>query len=297
MGDTIAQTRFENVFKTYSDPLLVGGNTPRSGEDSMKLQELMELCTNLQKKVLDLEKAKTAQDSEITKLKKRVKKLERRNKSRTLGLKRLRKVGSARMIISSKDECLGEEDASKQGRKIDDIDADKGVTLVDETQGRYDDAQMFDTDVFGDEEVFVAKQNENVVEEVSTAMVIVSAASEILTVIINELTLAQTLAELKSTRSLRLPTQGISFREPSEATTTTTTTTTTPAASKPPHDKGNGIMVEELVKLKKKDQISFDEEVTDKLQAEFDEEARLARKEAEKLEQANIAFISSWDDC
>ncbi|GJV93191.1 hypothetical protein Tco_1541004 [Tanacetum coccineum] len=43
-------------------------------------------------KVLDLEKAKTAQDSEIASLKKKVKKLERRNKSRTLGLKSLRKV-------------------------------------------------------------------------------------------------------------------------------------------------------------------------------------------------------------
>ncbi|GKD85137.1 hypothetical protein Tco_1356291 [Tanacetum coccineum] len=44
-------------------------------------------------KVLDLEKAKTSQDSEIASLKKNVKKLEKRNKSRTPGLKRLRKVG------------------------------------------------------------------------------------------------------------------------------------------------------------------------------------------------------------
>ncbi|GKA35511.1 retrovirus-related pol polyprotein from transposon TNT 1-94 [Tanacetum coccineum] len=127
---------------------------------------------------------------------------------------------------------------------------------------RYNDAQMFDTDVFGDEEVFVANQNGNVVEEVSTASVIVSAAattvcaaSEIPIVTIDELTLAQTLAELKSTRSLRLPTQGIYFREPSEAATTTTTTT--PAAPKPPKDKGK---------------------------AEFDEEARLAIEEVEKFQ-------------
>ncbi|GJV24210.1 hypothetical protein Tco_1376905 [Tanacetum coccineum] len=33
---------------------------PQSGEDSMQLFELMNLCTNLQEKVLDLEKAKTA---------------------------------------------------------------------------------------------------------------------------------------------------------------------------------------------------------------------------------------------
>nr|GEU61746.1 uncharacterized mitochondrial protein AtMg00810-like [Tanacetum cinerariifolium] len=42
-----------------------------SGEDRMKLNELMNLCTNLQKYVLDLEKAKTAQAKEIANLKKR----------------------------------------------------------------------------------------------------------------------------------------------------------------------------------------------------------------------------------
>ncbi|GJU24098.1 hypothetical protein Tco_1162719 [Tanacetum coccineum] len=41
-----------------------GGNTLRS-EDILKLNELMELCTNLQKKVLDLEKTKTTQANEI----------------------------------------------------------------------------------------------------------------------------------------------------------------------------------------------------------------------------------------
>ncbi|GJU09230.1 hypothetical protein Tco_1125660 [Tanacetum coccineum] len=58
----------ENVPTISNDPLL-------SGEDRLKLTELMDLCTNLQKKVLDLEKAKTIQDSEIASLKKRVKKL------------------------------------------------------------------------------------------------------------------------------------------------------------------------------------------------------------------------------
>ncbi|GJU42142.1 uncharacterized mitochondrial protein-like protein [Tanacetum coccineum] len=57
---------YENVPTTSNDPLL-------SGEDRLKLTELMDLCTNLQKKVLDLEKAKTAQDSEIASLKKKVK--------------------------------------------------------------------------------------------------------------------------------------------------------------------------------------------------------------------------------
>ncbi|GKD65996.1 hypothetical protein Tco_1308104 [Tanacetum coccineum] len=69
MGDTIAQTRFENASKLSNDPLLARGNTLQSGEDSLKLKELMELCTNLQTRVLDLEKTKTTQAEEIVSLK------------------------------------------------------------------------------------------------------------------------------------------------------------------------------------------------------------------------------------
>ncbi|GKE24126.1 hypothetical protein Tco_1435638, partial [Tanacetum coccineum] len=76
----------ENVPTTSNDPLL-------SGEDRLKLTELIDLCTNLQKKVLDLEKAKTDQNT--------------------------------RRVESSCEASLGDqEDASKQGRKIADIDAD-----------------------------------------------------------------------------------------------------------------------------------------------------------------------------
>ncbi|GKD21148.1 hypothetical protein Tco_1222851, partial [Tanacetum coccineum] len=99
---------------------------PLSGKDSMKLYELMLLCTNLQKQVLDLEKAKDAQAKEIADLKKRVQKLERKNKSRTTGLHRLRKVGESRRVKSTEDkESLGDhEDASKQGMSIEYIDKD-----------------------------------------------------------------------------------------------------------------------------------------------------------------------------
>ncbi|GKD56783.1 hypothetical protein Tco_1290170 [Tanacetum coccineum] len=56
-------------------------------------------------------------------------------------------------------------------------------------------------------------------------------------------------------------------------------------------------MIEEPVKpMKKKVQIMLDEEATLKLQAEFDEEERLAREKAEKVKEANIALIETWDD-
>ncbi|GJS16558.1 hypothetical protein Tco_0411030 [Tanacetum coccineum] len=122
---------------------------PPSGEDRMQLAELMSLYTNLQEKVLDLEKTKTAQAKEITSLKKRVKQLEKRRKSRTSGLRRLRKVGSSTRVKSSNDASLGaQEDASKQGRKIKDLDADAEVTLVNVTQEINDDNPMFDIDEF-----------------------------------------------------------------------------------------------------------------------------------------------------
>ncbi|GKA96925.1 hypothetical protein Tco_0824819, partial [Tanacetum coccineum] len=115
------------------------------------------------KNVLDSEKAKTAQDSEIASLKKKVKKLERRNKSRLPGSK---------------------------GRKIADIDADVEVTLIDETQGRNDDNLMFDTSVSDEQEVEVEKV-------VSTAEVTTESAT---TTTVDELTLAQTLIEIKAAK-------------------------------------------------------------------------------------------------
>ncbi|GJX38220.1 putative ribonuclease H-like domain-containing protein [Tanacetum coccineum] len=47
-------------------------NLPLSGKDNIQLSELMILCTNLKKQVLDLEKAKDAQAKEIAHLKKMV---------------------------------------------------------------------------------------------------------------------------------------------------------------------------------------------------------------------------------
>nr|GEW92963.1 hypothetical protein [Tanacetum cinerariifolium] len=61
-------------------------------------------------------------------------------------------------------------------------------------------------------------------------------------------------------------------------------------------DKGKGILVEETVKPKKKDQIRLDEEAALKLQAEFDEEQRLVREKAKKEQKANIALMEEWND-
>ncbi|GJX39709.1 hypothetical protein Tco_0253012 [Tanacetum coccineum] len=85
-----------NIIRTQStailnEPIPYGTgsvNTLGSGEDIMKLNELMEICTRLSERVLALENIKTAQDLEIINLKKRVKKLEKKKKARTPQLKR-----------------------------------------------------------------------------------------------------------------------------------------------------------------------------------------------------------------
>nr|GFB62070.1 hypothetical protein [Tanacetum cinerariifolium]GFB95958.1 hypothetical protein [Tanacetum cinerariifolium] len=110
--------------------------------------------TITQTRVIDLEKTKTTQALEIDSLKRRVKKLEKKQRSRSYKLKRLYKVGLSSRVESFDDnEDLG-EDASKQERKIHDIDADEDIILVNDQ----DDEQMFDADQdLGGKEVFVAK--------------------------------------------------------------------------------------------------------------------------------------------
>nr|GEZ61230.1 hypothetical protein [Tanacetum cinerariifolium] len=51
--------------KSSSKGTDLGVNTPQSDKNSLKLKELMELCTNLQNRVLDLETTKATQAMEI----------------------------------------------------------------------------------------------------------------------------------------------------------------------------------------------------------------------------------------
>ncbi|GJX59659.1 putative reverse transcriptase domain-containing protein [Tanacetum coccineum] len=200
----------ESVPTHSNDPLL-------SGKDRLKLNELLELCTSLSQRVLALATTKTNQALEIDSLKRRVKKLEKKKGSRTHRLKRLFKVGRSAQVVSSEDEGLGaQEDASKQGRKNVDLDADAEVTLIDETQGRNDDNLMFDTGVFDEQEVEVEKV-------VSTVEVTTASAT---TTTVDELTLAQTLIEIKAAK-------------PKVVTTAATTTTT--AVTRP---KARGVVVQ-----------------------------------------------------
>ncbi|GJS63811.1 hypothetical protein Tco_0678375 [Tanacetum coccineum] len=67
-----------------------------------------------------------------------------------------------------------------------------------------------------------------------------------------------------------------------------------PSSSK---DKGKGIMIEPEVPLKRKDQISLDEQIARDIQAKLDAELIEEQKQARKQQQeANIALIVSWEN-
>nr|GEW02607.1 hypothetical protein [Tanacetum cinerariifolium] len=271
----------EAVHKELGDILVWAATTASSLEakhDSgggLRCQETVRDTTS-QTRVLDLEITKTTQRNEIDSLKRRVKKLKRINRSRTHKLKRLYKVSlTARVESSDNEEILG-KDASKQG-KIDAIDADEDITLVNDAE-----KEMFDVDDLGGEEVFVAGKNDNVVEEVVNAAQVSTTTTTII-ITTKEITLAQALKALKNSK---LKLKGIIFQDPYKYTTTI-------ISSQQSQDKGKRVMIEEHVKSNKTDQIRLDEEASLKLQAEFDEEERLARERVEKEQEANISLIET----
>ncbi|GJY59214.1 hypothetical protein Tco_0459106 [Tanacetum coccineum] len=216
----------------------------QSGKDRLQLTELMSLCTSLQEKVLDLEKEKTAQAKEIASLKKR-------------------------------------------GRKIDDLDDDDEVTLIDETQERNDEEMLFDVqdDLQGEEVVAekkVAEKEVSAADPVTTAGEVVTTANVEVTTTsaptttIDELTLSQTLIEIKAAK-------------PKVVIIAATTTTTT-------RPKARGVVVQDPTFQRRKIKLHLDEDIGSELHAE--EQAELERMQKEKVAQeeaSRAAIIEELD--
>nr|GEV89126.1 putative ribonuclease H-like domain-containing protein [Tanacetum cinerariifolium] len=129
---------------------------------------------------------KVNQAVEIEKLKKRVKNLKDKKKKKNHGLKRLYKVGLSSRVESSEDveASLGDqEDASKQGRNIAEIDQDEETTLVS-------DQDMFRVNNLDGEEVFVdvlagekEEKSEKVIEKKVSAADPITTAGEVVTTV------------------------------------------------------------------------------------------------------------------
>ncbi|GKE77271.1 hypothetical protein Tco_1543391 [Tanacetum coccineum] len=112
---------------------------------------------------------------------------------------------------------------------------------------------------------------------VSVHDVNVFAGEEVFVATIDDITLAQALEEIKSTNPKK---KGVAIQKLGESTTTISSQ----LSSQQSQEKGKGILIEPVKPMKKKDQIRLDEETTLKLQAEFDEEERLAREKSKKLQ-------------
>nr|GEV78646.1 hypothetical protein [Tanacetum cinerariifolium] len=200
-------------------------------------------------------------------LERRIKKLEKKHMLRTYNLKRLYKVGlTARVISSSDDEAVDKEDTSKQGR-INEIDVDEDIALVSKDDDELQDEGIEDV---GEKEV---------VKVVTTAKMLIDTvvdAAQVTNAIANAL--------VSATKTI--------------VTTSPTITDESTKTNVEVQDKGKGKakLIKEPVKLKKKDQILFDEEVARKLQEEIYEQETLVGERAREEKEANSALIETWED-
>ncbi|GKE77088.1 hypothetical protein Tco_1543208 [Tanacetum coccineum] len=145
--------------------------------------------TIAQTRVLNLETTKTTQASEISSLKRKVKKLEQKKRSRTHGLNRLYKVGLSKRVESSDEEVNVHTDEDMFG--VNDLDCDE--VIVD------------NVDV-----VKTTEETRSVVEEVTDVI----EKAKLVSVAEETVNAADTTVSISSTI-------------PVSATITTTTTTTT----------------------------------------------------------------------
>ncbi|GKC13382.1 hypothetical protein Tco_1010164, partial [Tanacetum coccineum] len=144
----------------YDSPLS-GGHTPGSDEGRPNINEMMSICTNLSNRVLALETSKPAQDLVIRKLKKKLRKLEKKLSARTSGMKLFK-------ISTSKRKSLDKEYVSKQGRK-----SDKIKPMFDDSDFVELDVDNAMENVKGDAET----QGRNTAKQITTNGDIVNTAS------------------------------------------------------------------------------------------------------------------------
>nr|GEZ39595.1 putative ribonuclease H-like domain-containing protein [Tanacetum cinerariifolium] len=232
---------------------------PQGADLPTHIQQILDVCSALTRRVENLENDKADQKLEIIKLKARVKKLEMANKVKSSKLRHLRKVGASRRVESSDDI----EDIFNQGRMIDDMDKDEGIELVK------------DADIAESEGRHAAKQAENQAEiyhidldHSSKVLNVVTAASQVSAA-------STTISAAKPSIPVGAPTvvaaytrrKGVIIRDPEEELSSKT-----PAETPNLKDKGKGILIETPKPIKKKDQIELDAEYAKKLHEEINKD-------------------------
>nr|GEW48025.1 hypothetical protein [Tanacetum cinerariifolium] len=218
------------------------------------LNTLLETCATLTKQVANLEQYKVAQAIEITKLKQRVKRLEKKRQFKSSGLKRLKKVGTAQRVESSADTVMDDqEDASKQGIKIVELDAEEDVTLEEvdvkvtkdaDVQGRLEESQakIYHLDLEHANKVLSMQETDEAepaeVEEVIEVVIAAKLMTEVVTTATTTI-----IAALVPKASAPRRRRGVIIQDPEEAATASEIVQSEKAAKKQKID-------EEIKKLK-----------------------------------------------
>nr|GEV19596.1 hypothetical protein [Tanacetum cinerariifolium] len=249
------ETKVPHIKPQTKESIPTPSNDPLpSGEDKMKLTELMNLCTKLSDMVLSLEQNKTNQASKIEKLKKRVKKLEGKKKKRTHVLKRMYKVGLSARIVSSDEEGLDQGRMNEEDLfGVNDLDGDE--VIVDVTVGEN------------------IEQDATVAEKEVTKDVKVTTAAATTPISKDDVTMAQSLIEIKAAKPRA---RGVIVQEPKIA------------RNLEAQMKAEMEEKERIVREKDEANIAVIEEWDD-VQATIDADKQLAKKlQAQEREQLSI---------
>nr|GEV03634.1 hypothetical protein [Tanacetum cinerariifolium] len=213
---------------------------------------------------------------EITKLKQRIKKLEKKRGFKSSGLKRLKKVGTSQRVKSSNDTVVDDqEDASKQEGKIAELDANEDVTLVDvdaevemdtNIQGRMAESQAkaYNLDLQHSKKVLSMQASDEAEPAEVEEMLRVVTAAKLMTELVTTASPITTAAQVPKASAPRRR-RGVIIQDLEEKA----------AASVIVHsevqskEKGKGILIEEPKPLKGQAQIDMDKAFARQLKVEL----------------------------
>ncbi|GJS55059.1 putative ribonuclease H-like domain-containing protein [Tanacetum coccineum] len=327
---------FDCMLVPHQAPKGEGGHTSDRSEGTLNLQELSILCTNLSNKVLALESIKDAQAAEISALKSRIKKLEKKCKP---SISHHRAWLKSVKRLSMKKRFGKKESVSKQGRKkskpestlddstvFDDQDADHGMEYMETEEavdeGRQsgetkevkltDDTEVVEDKSSGDKGGNAEELVSTARPEVSTARPDIDAARQEDSVVEprtppkttsifddEDITMAQTLIKMKEEKAKE---KGVSIKDVDDSSRPARSILTLkPLPTIDPKDKGKGVLKESPVKkVKRTDmdaaQIAKDAEITRLIHEKELAKIEKEKKERQRQDQASMDYIASLYD-
>nr|GEU49176.1 hypothetical protein [Tanacetum cinerariifolium] len=268
------------------------GQQPATDFPMSLLQEALDVCDALTRRVEHLEYDKVAQALEITKLKRTMKKLKNGNRVKVLKLRRLKRVRTSQRVNTSEDTVM--DGASNQGRIIDEMDKDGVVSLMDDKEeDKKEEEAKEDVPAKVQEVVDVVITAKLITKAVTTASETVIAASTVIFVAEPHVSVATiTAAHVRVAAASTRRRKGVVIRDPEEESTTSSII---PADTKS-KDKGKGIKVEEPKPLKKKQQVKMDEEYSiNETPAQKVAKRRKLNKEVEDFKR-HLEIVPNEDD-